>query len=228
MALINRSELAPVLKSDRSPCDFEVTEKNWDNAGHKLFTRTHCPRQALQGAVHPRFLRPRWLSRLGAAFGDMVALWARPTDEQFDAAGGKGKARFRAGRTRRALSISASLSVEQKVTAPAPRPAAAGPASGAAIAARNSCNSRGLSAPSVPFSTSQFEAWSLRKTVRFSSSAESNCSISRIRPTTSSGAQSGNFRASAPRPCGKLTTRVARNSGWAAFISAPNSAHAVA
>ena len=85
MALINRSELAPVLKSDRSPCDFEVTEKNWDNAGHKLFTRTHCPGKPYKVLfIHDSF-GLALLSRIGAAFGDMVALWARPTDEQFDA-----------------------------------------------------------------------------------------------------------------------------------------------
>jgi hypothetical protein len=43
-----------------------------------------------------------------------------------------------------------------------------GAASGAAIAARNSCSSRGLSTPSVPLRISQFEAWSLRNMVRFS------------------------------------------------------------
>jgi hypothetical protein len=50
--------------------------------------------------------------------------------------------------------------------------------SGAAMAARISASRRGFSAPSVPFSTRRLETWSLRNTVRFSSSAAMKVSIS--------------------------------------------------
>ncbi|WP_374546608.1 alginate O-acetyltransferase [Rhodoblastus sp.] len=85
MALISRDENAPVLKKSRLPCAFEVTEKNWDSAGRRFFTRTHCPsaRKKLL-FIHDSFgqaLAPR----LAAEFGDMVAVWVHPTDAEFDA-----------------------------------------------------------------------------------------------------------------------------------------------
>jgi hypothetical protein len=85
MALINRQEQAPVLKADKVACAYDVTEKNWDAAGHKLFTRAHCPGKRYKLLfVHDSFGQAL-LPRLAAEFGDMVAIWARPTDEQFDA-----------------------------------------------------------------------------------------------------------------------------------------------
>ncbi len=84
MALINRRETAPVLKLGSLPCQFEVVDKNWDSAGRKLFTRTHCP--GAKGKllfIHDSF-GDALVPFLAAQFGDMYAMWTRPTDEQFD------------------------------------------------------------------------------------------------------------------------------------------------
>lgn len=85
MALINRSETAPVLKDAALPCRYEVTEKNWDSEGRRLYTRTHCPDKGGKLLfIHDSFGQAL-VPRLAAQFGDMAAFWARPTDEQFDA-----------------------------------------------------------------------------------------------------------------------------------------------
>jgi hypothetical protein len=85
MALINRSETAPVLKDAALQCRYEVTDKNWDSEGRRLYTRTHCPGKGGKLLfIHDSFGQAL-VPRLAAEFGDMAAFWARPTDEQFDA-----------------------------------------------------------------------------------------------------------------------------------------------
>ncbi|MCI4679214.1 alginate O-acetyltransferase [Rhodoblastus acidophilus] len=84
MALINRRETAPVRKESSLPCKFEVTEKDWDSAGRKLHTRTHCPgKKGKLLFIHDSF-GDALVPLLAARFGDMYALWIRPTDQQFD------------------------------------------------------------------------------------------------------------------------------------------------
>jgi hypothetical protein len=85
MALIDRSETAPVLKDAALPCRFDITEKNWDSEGRRLNTRTHCSnKRGKLLFIHDSFGQAL-VPRLAAEFGDMFALWARPNDEQFDA-----------------------------------------------------------------------------------------------------------------------------------------------
>jgi hypothetical protein len=85
MALMDRSETAPVLKDTALPCRFDITEKNWDSEGRRLNTRTHCPnKRGKLLFIHDSFGQAL-VPRLAAEFGDMFALWARPNDEQFDA-----------------------------------------------------------------------------------------------------------------------------------------------
>jgi alginate O-acetyltransferase complex protein AlgJ len=85
MALIDRSETGPVFKADRLACAYQVVDKNWDSLGRKLSTRTHCPAGGKKLLfIHDSFGQAL-LPRLAEHFGDMFALWARPTEEQFDA-----------------------------------------------------------------------------------------------------------------------------------------------
>lgn len=94
MALISRQEQGPVQKADRQSCAYEVTEKNWDEAGRKFFTRTHCPGKPYKLLfIHDSF-GPALASRLAGEVGDMAAYWMRPTDEQFDALVAKEKPDF--------------------------------------------------------------------------------------------------------------------------------------
>src|SRR5450830_157156 len=86
--------------------------------------------------------------------------------------------------------------------------------SGRFMAFVTSVNSRSFSAPSTPLRTSQFEAWSLRNTVRLSSSACRNCAISANSSCWFKGSHCANAWRKRSSPWGKLTTRVARNSGW--------------
>jgi alginate O-acetyltransferase complex protein AlgJ len=94
MALINRQERGPVLKPGLASCAYEVTEKNWDAAGRKFFTRTHCPGKPYKVLfIHDSF-GPALAERLAGEFGDMAAYWTRPGDEEFDALVAKEKPDF--------------------------------------------------------------------------------------------------------------------------------------
>ena len=84
MALINRRETAPMLKESSMPCKFQVVEKDWDSAGRKLFTRTHCPGAKGKVLVIYDSFGDALVPFLAAEFGDMYAKWTRPTDKQFD------------------------------------------------------------------------------------------------------------------------------------------------
>ena len=84
MALINRRETAPMLKESSMPCKFQVVEKDWDSAGRKLFTRTHCPGAKGKVLVIHDSFGDALVPFLAAEFGDMYAKWTRPTDKQFD------------------------------------------------------------------------------------------------------------------------------------------------
>lgn len=84
MALLDRHEIAPVLKDSALPCKIEIIDKHWDEAGRKFFTRAGCA--GAKGKIlfiHDSF-GDYLVGPVSARFGETFSIWVRPTEEQFD------------------------------------------------------------------------------------------------------------------------------------------------